>query len=224
MGQAQGWALARAPSRPRTCGLTPPSRHLPGHRRLPQGPGPSPFLPVESCLVASLERFHTGIQTNSEGGSRRCSWPGSWGGCGAHGGAQAGDPAWQPRSEARLARWGTREAELQEERGGPGCGEGKVFGRLPRGLEPMAPRTLPTPRRGQRPSSFGVRFWGSWQLGPRGQGAYARTRGPPRVPDSKPVSASSVGRLANTRSPGNTWLTVSGLWDFGGVRPWPGGW
>lgn len=63
VGPRRPWAGSGVSSGP-----PPPSPHLwpdtsiqplLGHRRLPQGPGPSPILPVESCLVASLERFHT---------------------------------------------------------------------------------------------------------------------------------------------------------------------
>lgn len=180
VGPRRPWAGSGVSSGP-----PPPSPHLwpdtsiqplLGHRRLPQGPGPSPILPVESCLVASLERFHT-RDPNPHRRRKPAGAP-------SRGAGEGARPTAGPRQVIQPGSQGLRPSWC----GGRGLGGGAAGGamgpRLRRGQGALAASSgagthgtppLPTPRRGQPPPSFGVKPWGSWKLGPRGQGAYMRT-------------------------------------------------
>lgn len=204
---------------------------LPGHKRLPQGPGPSPVLPVESCLVASLERFHM-RDPNQHRRRKPAGAPGLGAGEGV--GPTVGlRQVTQPGSRGLRPGWhggGIWNAELQQEQGGPRLRRGQ--GALEASSGPGTHGTPHTPHSKAGTASFQLRSQalGLLEAEPQGSGSLSQDTGPEGREGAHPVSWTPSQFLrarweeANTRSSGNLWLTVSGLWDFGCMRPWPGGW
>lgn len=168
--------LRPAPLPARTCGPTPPSSPSSATGGFPRGQALHPSSLWNPAWWLPWKGSTRGIQTHTEGGSRQVPPAG--------GAGEGASPTAGPRQVIQPGSPGLRPSWC----GGRGLGGGAAGGamgpRLRRGQGALAassgagthvPRTLPTPRRGQPPPSFGVKPWGSWKLGPRDQGAYMRT-------------------------------------------------
>lgn len=227
VGPRRPWAGSGVSSGP-----PPPSPHLwpdtsiqplLGHRRLPQGPGPSPILPVESCLVASLERFHT-RDPNPHRRRKPAGAP-------SRGAGEGARPTAGPRQVIQPGSPGLRPSWCGGQGLGGGAAGGAMGPRLRRGQGALAASsgagthgTPHTPHSEGRTAS--PQLWsqalGLLEAGSQGSGSLHEDMRPtePAGRDgahpgshSKPGPSGFVGRLANTRSSGKPWLAVSGLWE-----------